>query len=77
MDTPKITIPHGTTVRVLDTKNVRRYNEQSIGYEFIVDEELYNPDGILTSPGNKYGVNYRESDLLILDIPITNNYSIY
>lgn len=69
-------IPKGTLVRVLDTKNVRRFNEDGIGYEFILEADMYKGQ-VTTAPGNRYRTNYGRDDLLILDKPIINQYPIF
>lgn len=71
-----ISIPKGTKVRVLDTDNVRIYNRDSIGYEFITDSTLY-VGGTLVCPDNRYGVNYKDGDFLVIEKGIIDTYDIY
>jgi len=74
----KITIPAGTKVRVLDTPNVRKYNSNAIGYEFVTFAEGYYSGGTIICPSNKYGVNYKQDDLeIVKSNSIINNYQIY
>lgn len=72
-----IKIPVGTKVRVLDTPNVRRFNDDAIGYEFITHYPL-KEGGVICCPDNKYNVNYVEGDLYIIPgETVINQYPIY
>lgn len=71
-----IKIPKGTRVKVLDTQNVRRFDKDGIGHEFVTTEDLCE-GRVITCPGNTYGTNYEEGDLQILDNVIINEYQIF
>jgi len=76
METPrKIVIPVGTKVRVKDTVNVRLIDKRAIGFEFILDEHLFE-NKVVISPCNNYGINYTKADLEIVE-EIIDNYEIF
>ena len=53
----KSTIPVGSKVRVLDTRNVRAYNKDAVGYEFITTADSYGDlEVIETSVVNNYQI---------------------
>lgn len=71
------TIPVGSKVRVLDTQNVRSYNKDAVGYEFVTTADRYYANGRVLCPTNKYGVNYEDGDLEVIETSVVNNYQIY
>jgi len=72
----KLLIPTGTKVRVLDTKNVRKFNPDGIGYEFVTKDPLFK-GSVTCCPQNKYHTNYEVGDLLVLEQGVINQYEIY
>ena len=72
----------GDVVRVLDTPNIRYWNkgQDAIGFEFILDEEVtkrYNKGNNITSPCNRYCINYRPKDLEFVNKTEDNLYPIF
>ena len=63
----------GDKLRIKDTPNVRNFNKDAIGEEFIFDENRINLDSFLSGKGrcvldkaNKYRINYLLGDVEVV-----------